>query len=130
MTGKPFCIAASSEVLEGQLLARRAADTKILMSRVNGKVCAVVDRCPHMGLSLARGKCVDGVVTCPWHNSRFELCSGRNLDWVSAIMGMPMPAWTHKAIAMGKAPSPLQTLAVAERDGEVFVELPVSQPVR
>jgi nitrite reductase/ring-hydroxylating ferredoxin subunit len=124
VTDRALRVAASDEVREGELLGRRAADTRILLSRVNGKACAVIDRCPHMGMSLAKGRCVDGVVTCPWHNSRFDLCTGRNLDWVSAVMGVPMPAWTHKAIAMGKAPAPLQTLPVSERDGEVFVELP------
>jgi nitrite reductase/ring-hydroxylating ferredoxin subunit len=124
MSGNRARVAAAADVVEGKLFAAVVDGRKILLSRVAGRVHAVVDRCPHMGMSLAKGRCVDGVVTCPWHNSRFDLCTGRNLDWVSAVMGVPMPAWTHKAIAMGKAPAPLQTLPVSERDGEVFVELP------
>ncbi len=113
-------VAASSAVLEGKLLVSQAGGKRVLVTRVKGRVYAVVDRCPHMGMSMAKGKVHDGVVTCPWHNSRFDLCSGRNLDWVSAVMGVPMPAWTHRMIAMGKAPAPLSTLVVEESDGEVF----------
>jgi nitrite reductase/ring-hydroxylating ferredoxin subunit len=42
------------------------------------------NRCPHLGFSLTRGpgglKYEDGVVQCPWHNSRFNVCTGENLD--------------------------------------------------
>ena len=124
MAQAELAIATSGEVREGEMLARRVGKTRVLLARVQGRVCAVVDRCPHMGMSLAKGALQGGVVTCPWHNSRFEFCSGRNLDWVNAIRGIPMPTWTHKALSMGKAPAPLTTLAVSEREGSIFVNLP------
>jgi nitrite reductase/ring-hydroxylating ferredoxin subunit len=74
-----------------------------------------------MGMSLAKGKLEGGIVTCPWHNSRFDLCTGKNMDWVSALLGIRMPGWTHNMIAMGKRPAPLKTLQVEESDGQVFV---------
>ena len=120
MSANRVGVAASSAVIEGKLLATRAGGQRVLLTRINGRVYAVVDRCPHMGMSLVKGKVDNGVVTCPWHNSRFDLCSGRNLDWVNAFLGVPMPSWTHKMIAMGKAPAPLKTLAVEESGGEVF----------
>jgi nitrite reductase/ring-hydroxylating ferredoxin subunit len=116
-------VAAATDIVEGRLFATTVSGRKVLLTRVGGRVHAVVDRCPHMGMSLARGRIENGVVTCPWHNSRFDFCSGRNVDWVSALMGVPMPQWTHKAIAMGKRPGPLQTLAAEEVGGEVFVTL-------
>lgn len=123
MAGKKVRAAASADIVEGKLLAAQLEGRKVLLTRVQGKVHAVVDRCPHMGMSLAKGRITDGVVTCPWHNSRFDFCSGKNLDWVSAVLGVPMPQWTHKAIAMGKSPAPLTTLAVEEIDGEVLVSV-------
>jgi nitrite reductase/ring-hydroxylating ferredoxin subunit len=116
-------VADSKEIVEGKLFAARAENQKVLLARVNGRVRAVVDRCPHMGMSLAKGRFIEGVVTCPWHNSRFDFCTGRNLDWVNAFLGVPMPKWTHKAIAMGKAPASLRTLPAEEVNGEVFVTL-------
>lgn len=123
MSGTRARVAAAAEIVEGRLFATVVEGQKVLMSRVGGRVYAVVDRCPHMGMSLAKGRIEGGIVTCPWHNSRFELCSGRNVDWVSALMGVPMPKWTHKAISMGKSPAPLKTLAAEESGGEVFVTL-------
>jgi nitrite reductase/ring-hydroxylating ferredoxin subunit len=123
MSARKIRVATSAEITDGHLLAAQAEGRKVLLARVAGRVHAVVDRCPHMGMSLAKGRFADGVVTCPWHNSRFDFCSGRNLDWVNAVLGVPMPKWTHKAIAMGKSPAPLTTLPVEEINGEVFVLL-------
>jgi nitrite reductase/ring-hydroxylating ferredoxin subunit len=123
MSGKKIRVAASSQVSDGILFAAHVDGEKFLLTRVKGRVYAVVDRCPHMGMSMAKGKIDGGVVTCPWHNSRFDLCTGKNMDWVSAFMGIPMPRWTHKAIAMGKSPAPLKTLAVEEQNGEVYVSV-------
>jgi nitrite reductase/ring-hydroxylating ferredoxin subunit len=115
--------AGSSDVTEGKLLAVRVDGSRILMSRVRGQVHAVVDRCPHMGLSMARGRIEGGIVTCPWHHSRFDICTGNNMDWASALLGIPMPKWMHGALAMGKSPAPLATLTVEERDGEITIAL-------
>lgn len=41
---------------------------------------AVDDRCPHMGFPLHRGTVENGLLTCHWHNARFDLASGGTLD--------------------------------------------------
>ncbi|MBI3829113.1 MAG: Rieske 2Fe-2S domain-containing protein [Planctomycetes bacterium] len=41
-----------------------------------GEVFAVDNRCPHMGYPLHRGTVKDGVLTCHWHHSNYDLCSG------------------------------------------------------
>jgi nitrite reductase/ring-hydroxylating ferredoxin subunit len=38
---------------------------------------AVANQCPHEGYPLARGYVTDCVVTCPWHNYKFDLRDGR-----------------------------------------------------
>ena len=42
----------------------------------DGRVYAVDNRCPHMGFPLDRGSVKDGILTCHWHNARFDLASG------------------------------------------------------
>ncbi len=116
-------VASAAEVQEGRLLSVQAKGQKLLLSRVKGRAVAVIDRCPHMGMSMARGTVTEGVLICPWHNSRFDFCTGSNMDWASAFLGMSMPKWTHKAIAMGKPPAPLTVVPVEEVDGQVFVSL-------
>jgi nitrite reductase (NADH) small subunit len=41
-----------------------------------GQYYAIDDLCPHMGASLGAGEVLDGVVACPWHAWRFDVCDG------------------------------------------------------
>ena len=97
----------------------------IRTSQSPDEVCIVRDRCPHAGLSLSRGPrggYEDGVITCPWHNSRFDVCTGENLDWTPGVAGIPAPKWSRRLIAMGKSPAPLTVLASSIRNGQVVVD--------
>ena len=99
--------------------------TSIVVAKVKDGVCAVVNKCPHLGLPIAGGK-VDadaGTITCPFHGSTFDLCSGENVDWVTGIVGVQVPEWSRKILSMGKAPQPIQTFKVVEEDGQLFVEM-------
>ena len=123
MTEQKIRVASSQDVEEGKLFAAQANDQKLLLTRINGRAQAIVNRCPHMGMKMSRGELRDGVLQCPWHGSRFDFCTGANLDWVNAFAGIPMPKWTHGAISMGKSPAPLTTIPTEETDGEVFIHL-------
>lgn len=123
MSEKKIQVAVSSQVIEGELLSISVDSLPILLSRINGKVHAVVNRCPHMGMKMSRGEICDGIVKCPWHGSRFDFCSGENVDWVNSFVGIPMPGWTHKMIAMGKAPASLMTLPVEENADAIIVSV-------
>ncbi len=53
----------------------------ILLSRSSsGNICAISATCNHFGGPLERGDREDDTVVCPWHNSRFDLCSGEAID--------------------------------------------------
>lgn len=56
------------------------ADRPIVVFHNGGVVCAVDNRCPHMGFPLHKGQCQDGLITCPWHHARFEAHSGCTFD--------------------------------------------------
>lgn len=114
-------VASSEEIRNGEVFAAEVNKTKLLLSRIDDKVYAVINKCTHLNLPMHKGKFDGKVVTCPFHGSRFDLTNGENLDWVSGIMGMNVPKWTCKLIEFGKKPSPLTTLAVEEKDGAVFV---------
>ncbi len=71
---------------EGELpqegMRRVEADgAAILLSRSSsGEVCAISSVCGHFGGPLEQGERESDTVVCPWHNSRFDLCSGAALD--------------------------------------------------
>jgi nitrite reductase/ring-hydroxylating ferredoxin subunit len=72
---------------------------------VGGKVCVAQDRCPHAGALLSHGDVDvdDGVVTCPEHGSRFDVCTGDRVR--------------------GPADAGLSTYRVVIEDGQVYVQL-------
>lgn len=123
---KTISVTASGEVQEGQLCQVKIEGKPVLLSRVKGKVCAFSAKCPHIGLSLARGTVANGTIRCPWHGSRFDLLTGANLDWANSFAGMPMPQWSHGLLSMGKKPAPLGLLEAFEKEGSVFVSVPGS----
>ncbi len=116
-------VAKSDDVREGQILATQVDGRSIIVTRVDGKACAVENKCAHLGWSMALGKVEEGALQCPWHGSRFDVCSGKNLDWVNRFAGIRTPRWSHQLIALGKSPAPIQTFATHEEDGQVFIEL-------
>jgi nitrite reductase/ring-hydroxylating ferredoxin subunit len=51
----------------------------VLSRSESGEVCAIANACSHEGGPLAEGERQGNVVTCPWHDSQFDLCSGEVL---------------------------------------------------
>ncbi len=51
----------------------------VLSRSESGEVCAIANTCTHRGGPLNEGKREGNVVTCPWHGSQFDLCSGEVL---------------------------------------------------
>ena len=49
---------------------------QIALFRVEGAVHAIDNRCPHEGGPLGAGPFQNGVVTCPWHQWRFDVRTG------------------------------------------------------
>jgi nitrite reductase/ring-hydroxylating ferredoxin subunit len=116
-------VASSDEIKTGEMFATKINKTRLLLSRIDGQVYAVIDKCTHLNMPMRKGKFDGQVVTCPFHGSRFDIKNGENLDWVSNVMGMKVPKWTCKMLELGKKPAPLTTLQVEEKGDEVFVAM-------
>ena len=73
--------------------------TPVLVTRsAAGQVCAIANTCSHLGGPLAEGAREGDVVTCPWHGSRFDLCSGRVIEGPAVF---PQPRYEAR-VADGK----------------------------
>lgn len=58
----------------------RARGKQILLIEAGGRVFAVANRCPHEGYPLSDATLGPGcVLTCDWHNWKFDLASGATL---------------------------------------------------
>jgi 3-phenylpropionate/trans-cinnamate dioxygenase ferredoxin component len=77
---------------------------------VEGGFCATQARCTHRQGPLSEGTLEGSTVTCPWHGSQFNVCTG--------------------AVVQGPAKDSLTTHRVSI-DGEIGrVEVPLAQPVQ
>jgi nitrite reductase/ring-hydroxylating ferredoxin subunit len=65
-----------AELVPGQPTLRKAEGHRFVCVRDGAEVHALDDRCPHQGYPLSQGSVRDGVLTCEWHNWKFELGSG------------------------------------------------------
>ncbi len=84
-------IGTSADFPESTLVSVTGDGINILAARINGSVYAVHALCPHLNLSLRNGTLEGHVITCPWHGSKFDMRTGKNLDWVQGIGGFKMP---------------------------------------
>jgi hypothetical protein len=55
----------------------------------DGTVDVVLDRCPHEGYPLSQGTVKDGVLTCKWHNWKFQLSTGDCLFGGEGVRRLP-----------------------------------------
>ena len=65
-----------AELESGKPTLRKAEGRRFVCVRDGSEVHALDDRCPHQGYPLSQGSVRDGVLTCEWHNWKFELGSG------------------------------------------------------
>jgi nitrite reductase/ring-hydroxylating ferredoxin subunit len=93
---------------QGRRLLRKDGK-QILLVATAGKVFAIANRCPHEGYPLSEGTDGPGpVLTCNWHNWKFDLASGE------ALIGR----------------DPVRTYPLEMRDGEIFIDLSDPPPER
>jgi nitrite reductase/ring-hydroxylating ferredoxin subunit len=89
-----FVVARAAEIPPGGRKLVSVRGREVAVFNVKGELFALLDRCPHQGGSLCRGKLVglveaDGpgryrytrqgeIVRCPWHGWEFDLRTGKS----------------------------------------------------
>jgi len=88
-------VAAASDV-SAALRQFDVQGVPVLLTRVNGQIVAIGDRCTHRGGPLAEGRRDGDCVVCPWHGSRFDLSTGEVLHGPAT---RPEPVYEVREIA-------------------------------
>jgi nitrite reductase/ring-hydroxylating ferredoxin subunit len=72
----PVC--EEEELNGGKLVGVELEGESVVVARSEqtGEVCAIAATCSHLGGPLDEGKRDGDTVVCPWHGSRFDLCTG------------------------------------------------------
>jgi nitrite reductase/ring-hydroxylating ferredoxin subunit len=73
-------VAKVGSIAEGQGETFTVGERLVAVFCSGGEYYAIDDLCPHMGASLGAGEVEEGVVTCPWHAWRFNVCNGAWAD--------------------------------------------------
>ncbi len=72
-------VAEQNEVAEGGLLSIELEGEPICLTKINGVVYAFTDNCTHISGPLNEGELEGNVITCPWHQAQFDVCTGKVL---------------------------------------------------
>jgi nitrite reductase (NADH) small subunit len=70
----PVC--AADTLTPGQGKQVRVHDTELALFNVDGEFFAMEDTCLHAGGPLHQGQLEGHVVTCPWHDWKFDVRTG------------------------------------------------------
>ena len=70
----------SDDIPEGGMTTTKAGTREILLAKVGGKIYALDNACGHSGYPLDEGVLDGYVVTCAWHDARFDVRSGACLS--------------------------------------------------
>jgi nitrite reductase/ring-hydroxylating ferredoxin subunit len=73
-------IAKVDEIPAGKMKHVEVNGKEIVIANMNGKFCALDDRCAHMNAPLSMGNLTGDVVTCPFHGARFNVASGKKIS--------------------------------------------------
>lgn len=97
-------VADSHALRDGGTLRVDVAGTIVTLARCEGRVHAFQEFCTHRFGPLSEGALDRCEVICPWHNSRFDIRTGK--------------------VTHGPAKLDLRVFRVEERDGRIWLEAP------
>ena len=104
-------VARTDEIKEGVMKEVPVAGGEVLLVKIGDRYYAADNRCPHLGGKLSQGQLEGMVVTCPRHDSQFDLSDGQVVRW---LKGSGLISIVGKAL---KSPRPL-TIYNIEVDGD------------
>ncbi|MEN3337177.1 MAG: hypothetical protein V7647_853 [Acidobacteriota bacterium] len=64
------------EIPDGDKRKIKVGDADVVLVRQGERICALAERCAHLGGPLSEGEVRDGTIICPWHQSQYALADG------------------------------------------------------
>ena len=96
-------IASIKDVVKGRSFCAKAGSKTLAVFKTSKGYAAIDNACPHAGGPLCEGSFAADVVTCPWHDSQFNVETG--------------------AVVHGPAETAVTSYPVEVRGEELFVRL-------
>ena len=133
-----FVVARADEIAPGErkLVSVRGRDVAIF--NVKGEYFALLDRCPHQGGSLCRGRLVGlvesdepgryryhragEIVRCPWHGWEFDLRTGKSWCDPARTWVKSYPSSVQPGCRLVEGPYVAETFEVKVEQDYVVIE--------
>ncbi len=110
--------ACTSELMEGGMKKVTVGGTGILLAKANGQFYATELLCPHLEANLSEGTLRGTILTCPMHNSQFDLRDGHVVRWTD-LTGIKL-TYASKA----HPPRPLRRYPIRVEGDKILVAIP------
>jgi 3-phenylpropionate/trans-cinnamate dioxygenase ferredoxin subunit len=133
-----FVVARVDEIAPGErkLVSVRGRD--VVVFNVKGEYFALLDRCPHQGGSLCRGKLVGlvesdepgryryhrmgEIIRCPWHGWEFDLRTGKSWCDPARIWTKSYPSSVQPGARVVEGPYVAETFEVIVEQNYVVID--------
>ena len=118
-------VCALDDLPPGSVTVAALADgTRVCVANVHGELFAVQDRCPHLLAPLSAGDLNGAHIVCPWHNSEFDMRTGRTKKWLptglwnrlDSLLPPPPPF-----LAKFLKPTQIRTFPVTVENGRILL---------
>jgi len=81
-------VLGDAALLEGHMAPVFPLGVNVVLARVEGAVYAISGKCAHMACPLFTGRLEGHTITCPCHDWRFDVRTGKFLD--APELGVPV----------------------------------------
>ena len=105
----------------GELTKVDLKGTSVVVTMIDDKLFAVRIRCTHFPVALDGGKIEDGNIVCPNHGSKFNMCTGEVVAWVSSLEEGAVPKWLAGLVK--RKPKNIQAYKVFTEGDEAYIEI-------
>ena len=82
-------VADKSDIGMGKMKKFTLGEVVVLIANVNGNYYAVDNMCTHFGGDLSEGFLEGNVITCPNHQSKFDVTTGKVVSPPAEALGRP-----------------------------------------
>ena len=134
-----YVVAAADEILPGERKLVNVRGRPILIFNLDGDYFGILDRCPHQGASLCKGKLVglveadrpgqynftrnNEIIRCAWHGWEFDIRTGKSRCEPEKIKATRYNVETKIGYDIIEETYEAETFDVAVEDNYVIVNL-------
>jgi len=110
---------AANDLAPGARQVVKLDERSLLLLNESGTIHAVDSVCPHLKLSLKKGKITanGGSLVCPWHRSEFDLTTGSVSKWC------PFPPVVGSVLGKISSEKTLGIYPTKVEDGQILVDV-------